>query len=403
MPKSTIRLFFLVIAITPFLSCRPVIGYKEVGAGKEYLKQSNYQNAIKQFSKALEKNPDHWKAYLYRGIAYEKTNKTDHAITDFSSVLELIPNLKHHIGKFPSDEWAGIYVKRGVLYNQKNMYEQAIIDFNEALELDSSNKAAYYFRAIAEEKSGNYKKAIIDYSQTIKLSSRIMSGVLDSTKAKVYLSRANLYRRMNLLKKALADNIQALKIETTWKTFLSRGTTLSKMEKFQEAINDYNETIQLNPSAATAYLYRASSRLLYNCDLNKILDDYYSVLSIKDIDRKTLSIVYNQIAWILATANNDSIRDGKKDIEFAKKSLEIDVHFRTIDTLAVAHAERGEYEQAINAVKQAISFSRIDNPEFLPEIEKHLASFMLKKPVREECPGKKEALQQLHKWQNKIP
>jgi tetratricopeptide (TPR) repeat protein len=400
MKKKLIKAVILIFIVMPLVSCFADKVDQEREAGKEYYRQADYAKAIKHFSEAIKQDPDRWKLYYYRGMAYQGYNQIDSAIIDFSKALELIPKIEKWYSKLPHDEWADIYLFRGILYHQKSRYESAISDFNQALKLYPETKGAYYYRGMSQEKLNKYREAMEDYTRVIDMMSKFMSGVSDEKKRMIYLSRANLYRKMNQLDLALADNHEALKIEDAWEAFLSRGTTLAKMERFDEAINDFSKAIQMNPSAETAYLYRASSRLLNDCDLNKILEDYYSLIDINNIDDDKLQQGYNQIAWILATAEDDKIRDGEKALKFAQKSINIDRNFVNLDTLAVTYAECGEYEQAIDIVKQAIALCKVNTPELLPSIEKHLESFLLKKPIRENCPGKNTELEQLRKWQS---
>jgi tetratricopeptide (TPR) repeat protein len=41
------------------------------------------------YSKALEQNPQHFKAYFNRGFAYDKLGEIDKAINDYSKALLL--------------------------------------------------------------------------------------------------------------------------------------------------------------------------------------------------------------------------------------------------------------------------------------------------------------------------
>lgn len=387
-----VSLTILILLIISLCSCATSKGSKERELGKKYYRQADYKNSIKYFSEAIKKNPDYWKLYYYRGLSYQNWGEIDRAIKDFSKVLKLISH---------KSTLADIYVIRGTLFYQKTEYESSIADFDKAIELHPENKGAYYYRAISKEAVGDYQDALKDYTRAINSASKFMSGISDTAIAQAYVDRADLYRKLNKLELALADNNKALSIEETWVAFLSRGTTFAKMERFNEAITDFSQTLELNPLSETAYLYRASSRMLSDCDLTDILADYYALVAVETIDNETLHQGYNQIAWILATAEDDGIRDGKKALGYARKALELEHNLFNIDTLAVAWAEYGEYEQAIDTVKQAIALSKKDRPELLPDLETHLKSFLQKKPIREKCPGAKTELEQLRKWQGR--
>lgn len=351
----------------PIFSCTPIKGAEELSSGKEYYRQSNHLLAIGRLTQGIEKNPTHWKFYLYRAKAYQSINKIDLAIIDLSKGLELISKIERWSSKLPEDEWALIYMRRGTLYHQKKQYEFAINDFNKALELYPQCTGAYFYRGVTKEKINLLSEAIEDYSKVIVMMSGIFSGISDSEKMRVYFKRGSIFLRL---------------------------------EKFEKAISDFDSAIKTNPtSAENAYLYRASTRLITSCNLKMVLDDYYSVINIRNIDNDTLQQTYNAIAWILATAENDKIRDGEKALGFANKALEIDKNFLNLDTLAVAYAECGKYQKAEDTAQKAMILCKTKNSELFIEIEKHMDIFLLKKPIRKKCPGFETELKQLRKWQ----
>ena len=56
----------------------------------------------------------------------------------------------------------------------------------------------------------------------------------------------------------------------------------------------------------------------------------------------------NNLAWVLATAPDDSVRDGNRAVKFAKRALQMaPSHPSIAGTLAAAYAEAGDFENAI--------------------------------------------------------
>jgi tetratricopeptide (TPR) repeat protein len=96
----------------------------------------------------------------------------------------------------------------------------------------------------------------------------------------------------------------------------------------------------------------------------------------------------NGLAWLHATCWEDSIRDGKKAIELATKACElseskIPTYF---DTLAAAHAESGQFDDAIKWQKKAVEHPEaFDTAEF-EKVKQRLKLYEARKPYHEPKP-----------------
>ena len=104
----------------------------EENPGDYQVKKANYrledgqmEEAVKEFSEALEKNPDHIGAHLGLAIAYMQMNRTDEALAKFDRTIELAPDM------------AAAYADRGILYDRIGRYPEALADYKKALSLDA--------------------------------------------------------------------------------------------------------------------------------------------------------------------------------------------------------------------------------------------------------------------------
>ena len=72
---------------------------------------------------------------------------------------------------------------------------------------------------------------------------------------------------------------------------------------------------------------------------------------------------YEELAWLLATCPDDHFRDGKRALECALRACQLSHWKRSnaLDTLAAAHAEVGQFAEAISLEKRALE---------VPEFEK---------------------------------
>jgi tetratricopeptide (TPR) repeat protein len=97
----------------------------------------------------------------------------------------------------------------------------------------------------------------------------------------------------------------------------------------------------------------------------------------------TLARALSDRAWFRATCPNASFRNGQQAVKDAKAACSImiwkDEHM--IDTLAVACAETGDFNSAVQYAAQALAVKGI-SPDSTKLFKQHLALFQQHKPIR---------------------
>ena len=125
--------------------------------GIDYGEKGEYDLAIKDFTKAIELNPEFAEAYNNLGNVYDDKGDFDKAIVNFNTAI-----------KFKSD-FVDAYVNRGVAYGKRDEFNKAINDFTTAIDLDPGHAGAYFNRGNAYLLKGDLEKAIENYDTSIKL------------------------------------------------------------------------------------------------------------------------------------------------------------------------------------------------------------------------------------------
>jgi tetratricopeptide (TPR) repeat protein len=97
----------------------------------------------------------------------------------------------------------------------------------------------------------------------------------------------------------------------------------------------------------------------------------------------TLARVLKQRAWLQATCPDPAFRNGQQAIKDAKAACSILLwkDENTIDTLAGAYAETGDFDSAVQYASQALTIQDI-SPADSKRIRRHLESFQQHKPIR---------------------
>ena len=81
-------LIILCMGVLSFSGCKTVDDYNR---GVTYHKEGQLDQAIFEYSKAIEVNPRFVEAYFNRGFAYLNNGQYEHAISDFNKVIEINP------------------------------------------------------------------------------------------------------------------------------------------------------------------------------------------------------------------------------------------------------------------------------------------------------------------------
>jgi protein O-mannosyl-transferase len=92
------------------------------------------------------------------------------------------------------------------------------------------------------------------------------------------------------------------------------------------------------------------------------------------------------LAWILATAPDDSLRNGARALQLAEDVTRRAGHPNAIAlrTLAAAYAETGRFNDAIATAQQAIEIARATggNEGLIADLERNIASYRANQPIR---------------------
>lgn len=90
-------------------------------------------------------------------------------------------------------------------------------------------------------------------------------------------------------------------------------------------------------------------------------------------------------AWVLATSSNDSVRNGARAVTYAQQAVAL-TGFKdpvALDTLGAALAESGQFDKALEAVRQAQALIPKDDDNGMGEmLNLHQALFQARRPVR---------------------
>ena len=201
---------------------------------------SDPEEAIASFDRAIELDPENLKVYGNRGLAKARLGLHEEAIADYNRVIELDP-----------DDARG-YHNRGNAKAAMGHHEEAIADFDTAIELNPALAAPYHGRGTAKARLGRHEEALADLDRTIKL---------DPSRGQSYLTRGAAKNALGRHEEAIADFDTAIELDPSGaKGYQNRGIAKATLGPREEAIADLDRAIELDPSGPKGYYNRGIAK-----------------------------------------------------------------------------------------------------------------------------------------------
>lgn len=280
------RIFFLATLMIIFTMC--IYGQnakKFYKAGKEFVENMKYEDAVAQFTNALGIEPSNPDYYYARGRAYESLSKYEEAKADFEKVIVFAP------------KEVDAYIGFGAVCNKMNNFEEALKYLNRASALDKRNKDIYPEKVMTLLGLKRYDQAlkVSDTAVIIKdtrenlyyrgvIYTKLNNDVLAKkefeksiSKDKGYpeprLALAELLLRNNNSQGAMEQCNEILKRDDrNTDAYLMRSNVCMKNLDYPSAINDISKNILIDPDNPDFYLYRGKCYQEFNQHTNAIND-----------------------------------------------------------------------------------------------------------------------------------
>lgn len=200
---------------------------------------------------------------------------------------------------------------------------------------------------------------------------------------RAYAMRATAWRLNGDLVRAVRDLSEAIRLnpdQPSWRQH--RALVYEKQNEFAEAIDDYCHALRMveeKNSAAAAVIAYQIAVLLQQTRQYKAAS-----LSFDDALRHNADLLEacNRHAWLLATCPVAAVRDGNKAVALARKACARSdwKNPASIDTLAAAYAEAGEFEQAVRYQTMALELAGSDADD---SFRQRLRLYRERRPYRE--------------------
>ena len=264
----------LVCAAVTALLCSPVKAQintdRMMSVGRTALYYDDFVLSIQYFNQVINAKPYLAEPYFYRAVAKLSLEDYRGAEQDCSSAISRNPFMVNS------------YQVRGLARVYQENYTEAIDDFKAGLRLEPYNTSLRHNLILCLFKSNQTREAILAtdtllasaprYAPAMAMRSDLLWEQGDSTGALEWINKAVELNKYD------ADMLH------------HRGVMLARLERYEEAEQDLDRSIYIDPGSPGAYITRAMVRY-FRDDLNGALADYDMAVK---IDPGNVTAHYNR-------------------------------------------------------------------------------------------------------------
>src|SRR6266566_4658537 len=188
-----------------------------------------------------------------------------------------------------------------------------------ALAVTSDNDVAHNNLGYLCVDRGELDKAISHFQTALRIRSTKPDPHYSVGSAFMHVNLADALGRKGQPDEAMVHYEEAIKLQPSYAdAYYNRGVILFAEGHIDEAIADWEKTLQIQPNDADAHTGLGNA-LLRQGSLKEAIAHYEKALALAPKDPHSRI----NIAWVLATSSDASIRDGVRAVEFARKAVEL--------------------------------------------------------------------------------
>jgi tetratricopeptide (TPR) repeat protein len=267
------RSVFLFLAAASAAFADPGDAVRLTEAGKNLitggaLTGARYNEAIGQFTKAIDSYPNYAPAYYHRGLVYYAKGDYDKALADLAQARKIATMLLAEFssrffdyiqrekkavgsGRKPQE----IYTSRGRAFMYEGYDNIARELFARAITIDPNYAVAYFYRGESYCARGDYDEAVADLTRTITINPNYTLA---------YFRRGESYCARGDYDEAVADLTRTITIDPNYaQAYYHRGRAYYGKRDYDRAVADLNHALKIKPD------YREATDLLARVNREK--------------------------------------------------------------------------------------------------------------------------------------
>jgi len=303
-------------------------------AVRGHIQTSYWRDSESLWTRALACTSNNFVALNNMGTLLVKQGQLDDAIANFRTSLDIAPyNAEAH------NNLANALATKGE-------DEAAIAQYEEALEIQPIYVEAHYNLANVLVKHGRLEEALAHYRKAVEINPD--NEAAQNNLGQALLLKGDFDGAMVFLEKAAAMNPDPL---GRW---FSLGNEFLQKGNMKAAILFYRRALQINPRFAEAWAGLGMA-CYKDGQTREAIDSWHKNLEIVPGNFQ----VQNNLALLLATASDRSLRNGSEAVALATKASQLSGGGNPVilHTLAAAYAAEGSYGPAASTARRALELA----------------------------------------------
>jgi tetratricopeptide (TPR) repeat protein len=240
-------------------------------------------------------------------------------------------------------------------WKQTGYWKNSEALWTHTLAVTSNNSVAHNNLGLLRMQEGRADDAIAHYQEALRIRSERAETRNSPANALIYNNLGNAMLTKGLPDQAIAYYNRALAIRPDYGDgHYNLGCALLKKGEADEAIAQWQKALVIQPQDGEIYTSLGNAFLSKGL-MREAIAHYQRAVEVAPEDAGA----WNNMAWVLATSSDASIRDGAKAIDLARRAVQLsggtDPMF--LRTLAASYAESKQFSEAISVAERAIEIA----------------------------------------------
>ena len=223
--------------------------------------------------------------------------------------------------------------------------------------------------------------ALSRYEKALEIRSHRHVSRYDFLLALFHNNVASALRRKGLVDEAIVHCQQAIRFQPDYPTaYINLGGALMQQGRVDDALAAFQTAVKVGPDDAETHINLANALRRQGLE-EEAVAQYESALQIAPRS----IVVLNDLAWLVATSPNPSIRNGSKAVALAEQAVRLSGGANPffLHKLAAAYAENGDFPRALKVAERALQLATDQGQTALVlEMQRDIKLYRANTPLR---------------------